>query len=255
MLLDISHAQFNYKPFPVGVATNVIPADIYHDLCKNFPDISLFANTANEYGTKKFGLSTAYNPDKYHGFLKENKVWKNFANYINSPVFIKHILDTLTSANIDIGLSNMRLSAPSKKEKILDSIASLAKFRLPRKIEYLRTRFEFSAIPADNGSLLPHTDSPKKIVSLVLTMTEKNEWPTSFGGATDILEPIDDKNNFNWINYQLPFDKVRTISSHGYNPNQCLIFIKTFNSWHSVGPMYNAGVNQYRKTVTINITR
>ena len=36
-------------------------------------------------------------------------------------------------------------------------------------------------------------------------------------------------------------------------PNQSLIFVKTFNSWHSVTPMSGAGSDAMRKTLTINI--
>ena len=36
-------------------------------------------------------------------------------------------------------------------------------------------------------------------------------------------------------------------------PNQCVIFVKTFNSWHAVYPMTGHGSQALRKTLTINI--
>lgn len=253
-MINLSSATFNYTPFPFGVAQQVIDPAIYKELCENFPETSLFANTATEYGTTKYGLSTAYNPEKYKSFLSENSAWKKFAKAIDTPEFIAHVLKVLKDNNIDLDLEKKRFCRPTKLERFKHTISSLMRCEWPQRIPYLRTRFEFSAIPASNGSLLPHTDSPKKIISLVLTMRGKDDWKNEKGGNTDMLVPIEEKHNFNWINYQLPFEKVKKIASYGYNPNQCLIFVKTFNSWHSVGPMYNPESKAFRKTVTINIT-
>jgi hypothetical protein len=55
------------------------------------------------------------------------------------------------------------------------------------------------------------------------------------------------------MNRQLEFDQVEKVSSYAFEPNQCLIFVKTFNSLHSVGPMNGSGSSAMRRTLTINI--
>ena len=61
--------------------------------------------------------------------------------------------------------------------------------------------------------------------------------------------------SYNQINYYLPFEEVDVVKEYGFNPNQALIFVKTFNSWHAVNPMTSKTDNALRKTVTINIER
>ena len=38
-----------------------------------------------------------------------------------------------------------------------------------------------------------------------------------------------------------------------FEPNQCVVFVKTFNSWHCVRPMQGNGSQAMRRTLTINI--
>jgi len=41
---------------------------------------------------------------------------------------------------------------------------------------HLTSRFEFSALKGEGGSHLPHTDAPRKVISLVLSMMRDGEW-------------------------------------------------------------------------------
>ena len=43
------------------------------------------------------------------------------------------------------------------------------------------------------------------------------------------------------------------IDTFEFTPNQAVIFIRTFNSWHSLRPMTGKGSDAMRKTLTINI--
>jgi hypothetical protein len=55
------------------------------------------------------------------------------------------------------------------------------------------------------------------------------------------------------VNSYLDFDDVTELKTFPFEPNQCLVFIKTNNSWHSVFPMTGNDRKILRKTVTINI--
>jgi hypothetical protein len=117
----------------------------------------------------------------------------------------------------------------------------------------LKARFEFSMLPADGGHIKPHTDAPNKLITLVIPMLRAGEWDPAHGGSTDMLKPKDMSYNFNHINSYLEFDQVERGRRFPFEPNQCSIFIKTFNSWHAVYPMTGHGSPAMRRTVTLNI--
>jgi hypothetical protein len=54
-------------------------------------------------------------------------------------------------------------------------------------------------------------------------------------------------------NAQAAFDEMEVLDTFEFTPNQVVVFVKTFNSWHSVQPMTGAGSPLMRKTLTINI--
>ena len=117
----------------------------------------------------------------------------------------------------------------------------------------LEARFEFSALPADGGNLPPHTDAPTKIVTMIVSILEDGEWDEAYGGGTDVNWPKDETQDLQ------PDEPGRRAStrwrcSHTYpfTPNQCVLFVKTFNSWHSVAPMHGPP-GKLRRTLTINI--
>lgn len=45
------------------------------------------------------------------------------------------------------------------------------------------------------------------------------------------------------------------IDTFEFTPNQAVMFVKTFNSWHSVRPMTGTDPSVLRKTLTINIVK
>ena len=109
-------------------------------------------------------------------------------------------------------------------------------------------------LPADGGNILPHTDSPTKIITLIISMLNEGEWDPAFGGGTDVNRPARVEHYFNQINRQAGFeDMAEIIDTYDFTPNQAVIFIKTFNSWHSVRPMKGVGSSTIRRTLTINV--
>ena len=52
-------------------------------------------------------------------------------------------------------------------------------------------------------------------------------------------------NGFSWLEFS---DGLNIITL-----NQCVVFVKTFNSLHSVPPMRGKGSKAMRRTLTINI--
>jgi hypothetical protein len=106
---------------------------------------------------------------------------------------------------------------------------------------------------ADGGEVAPHTDTSKKIITLVMTMIGEDEWKPEFGGGLDVNRATDPAYAFNWNNRMVPWDKIEVLDTVPFVPNQCTVFVKTFNSLHSVRKMTQKGSDALRKTITIVI--
>lgn len=240
--LDMGKAEFRYEPYPIGIIREIFEPSLYSRLVETFPTVELF-HFMQQHGDK-WSLSEVNNSDLYHKFLKSNEDWGHLYNEVKSKDFILQVLDALSQSRIDLGLT----VRPSQ-----NFLLELRNRLLGRTHERrLRARFEFSMMRADGGHILPHTDSPQKHITLVVSMVKANEWSQPWGGGTDLMRPLDPSNNFNLLNRYLRFDEVETIGTMPYEPNQCVIFIKTFNSLHAVRPMTGPR-DVMRRTLTINI--
>jgi hypothetical protein len=246
-MMRLSKTVFDYVPFPIGVLSDAIPTEKYIQLVDSFPKKELFKYI--ESLGNKYSLSEVNEPERYRNFINSTPVWKDFYDYVKSVDFIKSVILTLKENNLKLGLENYPIK--QKTDGVVSKVISKIGDELSKK-PHLSSRFEFSMLSGNGGYLLPHTDNPSKIITLVLTICKEGEWNASYGGGTDINNPIDEKKYFNYLNEQLKFEEVSTLKTVEFEPNQCMIFIKTFNSLHSVSPI-KAPNNSLRRSVTINI--
>ena len=121
-------------------------------------------------------------------------------------------------------------------------VSNLAKGKLDAGEPGLSARFEFSMLPADGGSVIPHTDAPGKLITLVVSMVKEGEWNPALGGGTEVNRPKDHRLAYNELNRQAEFADVEALDTFEFTPNQAVIFVKTFNSWHCVRPMTGHGL-------------
>jgi hypothetical protein len=247
-MLSFENTTFIYEPYPIGVARNVFEDGLYRELVNSFPPVDLF-HFMPLLGNK-YSLSELNNPDAYHRYVRSHQRWCDFYKWIKRAEFPREILSMLCEHNIDLDAETHGNGAVVSRRSLLDR---LRRRESPKATSNLRARFEFSMLPADRGFIKPHTDSPQKIITLVIGMLRPGEWSPSFGGGTEVLRPKDITNNFNFKNKYLEFDEVETLTTFDYAPNNCVIFIKTFNSLHAVRPMTAPDHNLMRKTLTINI--
>ena len=240
-MLSFDKAAFSYGPFPVCYIPDFVDADLYSKLVNSFPAVELF-----EYKPQlgdKYSLAERNNGEKYHAFLAGTPVWGEFYRHLKSDAFVRKVLEFLKANNIDLGLDNYRFT--TKRRSSLMS-------RIKRRTE-LGARFEFSAMGGNGGSILPHTDSPNKLVTLVMSMIKPGEWDQAWGGGTQMCLPKDRTKVYNHMNRYMTFEEVDVTDSYPFVPNQCILFIKTFNSWHQVTPIHTPPGSPLRKTVTVNI--
>jgi len=242
-----AHARFRYEPYPIGLVRPVMDESSYRKLLDNYPTLEDFKHMTRL--GNKFSLSEKNNPEEYDEFVRNNAVWRDFRKWIKSDSFIVEIMDALRAHGIDLGYGG---ALPTRK-RLGKAARNLMKGRLDVGPPNLSARFEFSMLPADGGTLKPHTDSPGKVVTIVVSMVAEGEWDPACGGGTDVNRFKDPQRSFNWINRQATFEDVEVIDTFDFMPNQAVVFIKTFNSWHSVRPMHKPGSAAMRRTLTINI--
>ncbi|HRK94915.1 MAG TPA: hypothetical protein PK694_01220 [Rhodospirillales bacterium] len=251
MFLSLDALKMRYRPFPIGIAQPAMPDDLYERCIDAFPPLDLF----DSYDTmlkpgKKYTLSEKENPKAFRDFIQSSPVWGQIYADVKSDAFVYGVLDALRSRDIDLGPTYL---PPARR--VFKRFKDLARGRLSPDAAKLKARFEFSALPADGGHLNPHTDAPTKIVTLIVSMMKPGEWDPAFGGGTDVNVPKDDRWAFNQMNRRARLEDMDVLATYDYAPNQAVLFVKTFNSWHSVPPMTGKGATTLRKTLTINIER
>lgn len=245
-MLKFENVTFDYDPYPVGVAKGALASDFYEELINTFPEDKIFV--AKEYHGVKLSLSQLNNRKGYYEHLRRNAAWKRFYDYVKSRRFIDETLDMLKLHNIDLGLSRL-----SWRERLNKRYKSYRRGAPQPHFPRLRSRFEFSSMPITGGSIRPHTDATSKAVTMVIPMLRQGEWKEEYGGGTSVVWPKDRSRSFNLVNDYMDFDEVDCVRTYPFEPNQCLVFVKTYNSWHAVWPMAGNEASILRRTLTINI--
>lgn len=254
-MLNLNHLNLNYKPFPHGIFSNVFSEDIYHELVNDFPPPPNLIGRGH-FGGKKV-ISESNLRSLYFEVISKSIVYSKLYQYVKSSDFIKDMLDILNERDIDLKNTNYRYFNFNNLSKLYWVKKNLTKLKLRTLNQsYFSARFEFSYIALDGAECLkPHTDSPQKLLSLVvpiLSDKDVNELKDVSLG-TSIYEVINDKNYFNQKNKFLNFDDVNLIRRMPFNQNTMALIVKTFNSYHGVESNIIDSGNYYRKSLTINI--
>jgi hypothetical protein len=244
-MFDFREAHFDYQPYPIGLVQNVLSSDTYLRLCEAYPPKQLFEYKP-ELGNK-YSLSEINNQTDFRRFVTTNDAWRELHTFIKGKTFIPRVLALLREHNIDLGIHAYRIASRKAFQRKASFVSRL------RRISEISARFEFSMMDAAGGYILPHTDSQQKLVTLVVSMMRPGEWDPIWGGGTEIVWPLDERRSFNRVNQFLQFGDVRILKEWPLNPNQCVVFVKTFNSWHAVSPMRGPSHAPLRKTLTVNI--
>jgi hypothetical protein len=245
--ISFGNLRFRYEPFPIGVAHPVLDAALYRELVQRYPQAADFAYLP-KFG-HKYALSEKFNAEAYHRFLRSEPLWRELHGWIKSEDFIVEVMDVLRDHGIDLGYG----AQPPAGRRLIRAMKHVLRPSQKPRTRRLSARFEFSMLPADGGSVFPHTDLPSKIVTIIVSMVGEGEWDPAVGGGTDVNRPFEPRQIFNRLNARGRFEDMEILDTFPFLPNQAVMFVKTFNSWHSVRPMTGAGSKAMRKTLTINI--
>lgn len=249
-MINLDNMDFVYEPYPIGCARGVFCPHAYDIMLAAWPETKLFHYRDSK--AVKYALSEYNNPENYHALIRRSSVWRELYGWIKSDDFISSTIDLLKTKNIDLGLDGARIRSRSTngKRRARSSLWSRIRCR-----PELRARFEFSMMGGQGGCIRPHADEPRKLVTMVLTMVRPGEWQQEWGGGTSVSLPKDRSLIYNQQNKYLEFEDMETIRTYEFAPNQCVLFIKTYNSWHHVAPIAAPSPDILRRTLTINIER
>ena len=247
--IRFSNLKMEYSPYPFGVIAPVFDEALYSELLDTFPPMELF-QFHSKFGNK-YSLSEKSNRPQYEKFIASHPAWRQVHSYVKSDDFVFSVLDSLRKQNVDLGLTR---AGQSRSKRIRKTLKSLMQGRLPTVERPLYSRFEFSALPADGGIVIPHTDSPGKFVTIVFSMVKPGEWTDDWGGGTDLLVAKDVTRSYNFMNAQVPYEETDTVATVPYKTNQAMIFVKTHNSLHGVRKM-EGPQGAVRRTLTVVIER
>jgi hypothetical protein len=249
-LIDLSRAEFVYEPFPMGLARPVFDPELYERLVAAFPTSDQFAHRPEQ--GRKYSLSDQFvNPRAFRRFVAGHELWRDVYRELRSREFRLRVPEVLRDAGIDLSLLPSGRGLRSRAGRLRDA---MRRRYVPPRRPWLRGTMEFSMMPAEGGHIVPHTDAPEKVVTLVFSMVRPGEWGAEWGGGTDMLRAKDPRRSFNYLNQYLGFDDVEVIRTFPFEPNQAVLFVKTFNSLHCVRPMTGPG-EAMRRTLTVNLRR
>ncbi len=245
-MLNFDLLEMRYRPFPIGVIRPAMSENVYAECLKAFPDSALF-EYVGDVG-HKLSLSEKYASRNYQDLIANEPVWRSLHRWVKSRAFLESTFEALENRHIDLGYD-----VPTLTQRLRRRAKTLWRGR-GRRADLYSARFEFSMLPADGGSVIPHTDNPEKVVTIVISMVGDGEWSDAFGGGTDVLQPHDEKLTFDHLNDRRPeFGDLEILYTYPFQSNQAVVFAKTFNSWHGVRPMTGPATGLMRRSLTINI--
>jgi len=241
------------KPFNYFYSNSFLPNDVYKGLRDSFPELNHFtevnkvSKNKTTYESKDGKLVLNTRGEKFNYLIKEMPLWKEFIEKISSDDFLNDMRS--------IFLNELKETVPdiAEKEWTTDDLKKNDKFAI------VKLNCQFSKM-CDKSFIEPHKDSATKIISLIFYLPSddylsfsKNK-KINYGGTNfhRVLRPeseIDERDLY----YNFSSD-ILLEGGVEYQPNTVAGFIRSFNSFHSVGPI-KCPKNVYRDAFLINISR
>ena len=148
------------------------------------------------------------------------------------------MLKALKERDVDLGYK----ANGSKPKQLLKNLREALGGHAAYRAAQLRSRFEFSCLARPTAAASSRIPTrPARSSRSSSRWCSQGEWDPGYGGGTDVNRPRDPRKTFNQLNAQAEFDDMEILDTFEFSPNQAVMFVKTFNSWHSVRPMTGSG--------------
>jgi hypothetical protein len=236
LLLTKRQAALDLEPFPVFCVENYLPPEIFEAARREFPTTT----ERDQYGNLKQVFSPHRRAAEVQAFLAKNKAWRELVEFFESDEFIQDLRRFLAPALRHArGISGLRRWRRPGRQ-----------FVMPLVDMPVGYGYEFSLL-GQGAHLAPHTDSPAKLVSLLLYFPS-DDWKPEFGGTTDFYRPKNPQHAQNWMNRDLRFKDVELFYRSEFRPNRLCGFVKSANSFHGVAPL-ECGPDRVRLSFNFNV--
>ena len=200
-----------------------IDQNLFNDLRNNFPNENFFSKHND------FAMSFSDDNEKFEKFINQNENWKNLIKQFQNKNFVEYLMKFFKINNVYYKNSWKKFIPFFKKAKL---------------------SFTFN-ISKSGGFSLPHTDSSRKLVSMVFFFVD-SKWDEKNGGQVKLYRPLNKAHENNWRNERIDEKDLEIIKTVVPSPNKIYGFKKTKNSYHSVEAIKEVNGLQ-RKVLMINL--
>lgn len=207
------------EPFNLIVFDQFLDKEVYNQIKLNFPKTDYELMKGNNL---KFQIHSHSKSDRNNIFDK----------VINEKVILRDFYTYLQT------------------KKFYDTISEFFPILHNAKIKH--TNLEFSYLPANGGHILPHTDTPKKLITIVIyfPFDWNKEWGGEFCAHSHLNKKIEDFTNLSMGNIQ--YKDLNDIYCPEFIDNRGVIMQRSNKSIHSVKKIKGPeGI--FRTSLTINI--
>jgi hypothetical protein len=232
------------EPIFIFKIEDLFDLDFYLDIKKVFYKIDPEKlSLTNNFGKKSISsLELSYEDENKSKILERlNQVFlsKDFFNFFVKKIYLKNVK---TQKNILRKIKYLRFPIlNNKKKSILDFLFSK-----------ISVKYTFSYIK-NNGGIVPHVDSQRKYLSLMLYFPDDEEKEIDYG--TTFWESNIPNFTNTHIKDKEQIEDFKTKSKQLYKTkfiSNCLYgFLRNDFSWHTVEPV-NIDTNYIRKSLNIN---
>lgn len=236
--------------FSLATVENFLPQTYYDELSAKFPPkeaCKVFDSYQN-----KHALGTKATPLEFWDYVEKNPVWKPLIHAFQSP-------ELLQDWQGFWGGTHKAWVAYSEERNPLRQFLNAVSGGW--KKQPVDIQFEFSMLQAGDF-LLPHSDSTRKILSILLNFPDKR-WKPEYGGDTLFFKPKTHDYASRWskVINKIPEDRVEEFKSENevafrapFIPNILVAFAKSDLSFHEVEPI-RCPPGMTRNSFIINVSK
>lgn len=233
------------KDYFVFKIENFFDSDAYNFISKNFPPVNK-SQLINKFNKFSFNSDT-----EYYNELMKNYAFMDIHNFFTSKVFNDFIINKLI-----INLFKSRVSDWKYFFRLFKP-TSLNNYSNPILFNNLYSKIQYSYI-SDEGKINPHTDSTKKLISLMFYFPDDQvlslEQQKNFGTKFYINDMQNYKNEHLEDNYLIEqfYNSSKLACETKFERYHLYGFIRNSKSWHTVEKI-SAPKNYFRKSINYNI--